>query len=112
MQQQAKAMVMTLPTGPAGHGDSALNWGHALEVINGSPAPCAFQKVIKSLITEQVAIKWSRSSSSSPEPRASGPTTQGFCFEPAALLCLGFDVLDASGHYLDRTSITVWESWP
>lgn len=48
---EAKAVAMTLPTGPAGHGDSALNWGHALRVINVSPAPCAFQKVIKSLIT-------------------------------------------------------------
>lgn len=82
-----KGHRMTLPTGPAGHGDSVLNWGHALEVINVSPAPCAFQKVIKSLITYQVAIKWPQCSSSAPEPKASGPTTQGFCFVSGALLC-------------------------
>lgn len=76
-REQTKVVVVTPPTGLQAETQLLGSCSHT-SWLRWPP------KVIKSLITQQVAIKWPQSSSSPPEP-----TTRGLCFEPVASLSLG-----------------------
>lgn len=77
-REQTKVMVVTPPTDLQAETQLLGSCSH-MSWLRWPP------KVIKSLITQQVAIKCPQSSSSSPEP-----TTRGLCFERVASLSLGF----------------------